>query len=239
MLAQVQATAGSQLRTRTREEGFVATLRDITLACPICGTRFRSRVVETVAGLGPLRMSTDFRESAGGADELPFQVHQCLGCGFAGGDDEFTVHEADEEWASAVDAETREGFDGDIAGSAKYEAAARVAAWRGRGARAAADLLLRAAWCCIAEHDHEAERYFRREAARMYERALAAYDDVPRERRARLTYLTGELWRRAGDERRAHAWFDRVADEVTDRANQGWIVALARKQRVDPKEWIG
>ena len=217
----------------------MTTLRDITLACPICGTRFRSRVVNDVAIAGcPLRMSTDFRECADSPDTLPFLVHQCVGCGFAGTDDEFTMHEDDDEWPSPLDARSRDGFDGNIAGSEKYEAAARVATWRGGGACVVADLLLRAAWCCIAERDIEAERYFRREAARMYEQALASYDEVPRERRARLTYLASELWRRAGDERRAHACFLRVADEVTDERTQLWLVRLAAQQRDEPREWL-
>jgi len=54
-------------------------------------------------------------------------------------------------------------------------------------------LLLRAAWCCVAEQDAEAERFFRRKAARAFESALARYDDVRRDRRAEVSYLVGEL----------------------------------------------
>ena len=54
---------------------------------------------------------------------------------------------------------------GAVLGSEKYEAAAKVAEWQGLEPRHVADLLLRAAWCCVDEGDVEAERYFRRKAA--------------------------------------------------------------------------
>jgi hypothetical protein len=122
--------------------------------------------------------------------------------------------------------------------SEKYEAAVETALRRGEGPQAIAELLLHAAWCCMAEEDGEAERFFRRQAAREYERALARYDDVPVERRAELTYLVGELWRRVGDRARASPWFERVAGEVIDWVEQGWLVTLAEQQRDRPDEWL-
>ena len=216
----------------------MTTLRDITLQCPICSTQFRSRAVAGIDWLGAFRQTSDFRKPIDGAEALAFRVHQCSGCGFAGCDDEFLVDEDREPWLPAHEAHPAEGSDRDATGSEKYEAAARIAARRGDAPRTIADLLLRAAWCCIDEGDPEAERWFRREAAKTFARALAGYDDVPRGERAVLTYLVGELWRRTGDERQARVWFNRVRDEVTDRANQCWIVALAVMQRDEPKEWL-
>jgi len=125
------------------------------------------------------------------------------------------------------------------AGSEKYEAAAQVAEWQSMDARYVADLLLRAAWCCVDEGDTEAERFFRRRAASMFERALSSYDGVAREERAVLTYLVGELWRRTGDTKAAAAWFDRVVHEVVDPPSQQWAVEAARQQRECPREWFG
>jgi uncharacterized protein len=102
-----------------------------------------------------------------------------------------------------------------------------------------ADLLIKAAWCCIDEGDVEGERFFRRKAARALESALARYDDVKREERALTTYLVGELWRRVGDRARARDWFDRVEAELTDDPAQLWILALAAQQRDRPREWLG
>jgi hypothetical protein len=97
--------------------------------------------------------------------------------------------------------------------------------------RHVADLLLRAAWCCVDEADTEAERFFRRKAAWKFEEALSSYDGVAREERAVLTYLVGELWRRVGDVRQATAWFDRVSGEITEVATQQWVQDAARQQR--------
>jgi uncharacterized protein (DUF2225 family) len=126
-----------------------------------------------------------------------------------------------------------------VCGSGKYEAAAKVDQWQGADPRHVADLLLRAAWCCVDEGDIEAERYFRRHAAWMFEEALNAYDGVPREERAILTYLVGELWRRIGDIKKASVWFGSVTGEVNDLQNQQWVVDAAEQQRLNPREWFG
>ena len=102
-----------------------------------------------------------------------------------------------------------------------------------------ADLLLRASWCCVDEGDIEAERFFRRKAAWMFEHALESYDGVAQEERAVLTYLVGELWRRVGDARLASAWFNRVETEVSDPSTQQWVIDAARQQRDCPREWFG
>ena len=73
----------------------------------------------------------------------------------------------------------------------------------------------------------------------MFEESLQAYDAVPREERAILTYLVGELWRRIGDNRKATAWFEQVAGEVTDPQNQQWVVDAADQQKLNPREWFG
>jgi hypothetical protein len=73
----------------------------------------------------------------------------------------------------------------------------------------------------------------------MFEEALQAYDAVPREERAILTYLVGELWRRIGDISKASHWFEAVTGEVTDQQNQQWVVDAAEQQRLNPREWFG
>lgn len=125
-----------------------------------------------------------------------------------------------------------------MTGSEKYEAAAKVARWQGADNRHIADLWLRAAWCCVDECDIEAERYFRRLAARWFESALAMFDGVPRTERAVLTYLVGELWRRIGDVKLADEWFDKVPGEIVDAGTQQWVVLVADQQRREPQEWF-
>ena len=128
---------------------------------------------------------------------------------------------------------------GTVPGSEKYEAAAKVAEWQGMEPRHVADLLLRAAWCCVDEGDIEAERFFRRKAAWKFEEALASFDGVAREGRAMIIYLVGELWRRIGDERKAARWFDQVPAEIVDPQSQRWVIDAARQQRDCPRERFG
>src|ERR687886_527273 len=188
----------------------MTTLRHIELTCPVCSTQFCSQAVSSTNSLGGKR--TDFHERAAGPQPLPYLVHLCPHCGFTGTEPDF-------ENEAAISPSLKEHVwdelaprlpDGEIPGSEKYEFAAKVASWQGAEPRRVADLLLRAAWCCVDEGDGEAERYFRRLAAWAFERALASYDGVERDERAVLTYLVGELWRRVGDVKRAREWFDAV-----------------------------
>lgn len=217
----------------------MTTLQQIDLRCPICDTRFHSQSVVSTNSFGGKR--TDFHERAAGTQPLPFLVHMCNRCGYTGSERDFS-EEAD------VSSTLKEHVWNELAptlacgavtGSEKYEAAAKVADWQAMDPRHVADLLLRAAWCCVDEGDVEAERFFRRKAARAFEGALATYDGVAREERAVLTYLVGELWRRVGDTGQSARWFDRVAIEVNDAHCQQWVVDAARQQKECPREWFG
>jgi uncharacterized protein (DUF2225 family) len=217
----------------------MTTLQQIELRCPICESRFRSQAVVSTNSFGGKR--TDFHERAAGTQPLPYLIHTCVKCGYSGSERDFT-EEADvsptlKEMVMSELAPCAAG--GCLTGSEKYEAAAKVAEWQGMEPRHVADLLLRAAWCCVDEGDIEAERFFRRKAAWKFEESLDSFDGVPREERAVLTYLVGELWRRIGDAGQSHAWFDRVTGEIVDGTTQQWIVDAARQQRDCPREWFG
>ena len=217
----------------------MTTLQQIELRCPICDTRFHSQTVISTNSFGGKR--TDFHERAAGTQPLPYLVHMCSRCGYSGSERDFS-EEADitpmlKEHVWNELAPLLSG--GNVAGSEKYEAAAKVAEWQNMEPRHIADLLLRAAWCCVDEADTEAERYFRRRAAWAFEQALDSFDGVAREERAVLTYLVGELWRRVGDTDRSREWFDRVPNEVDDSQSQQWVMDAARQQRDCPREWFG
>ena len=214
----------------------MTTLREIELTCPICCHTFSS---QTVLSTNLLGTRTDFHEQAEGDQPLPYLIHTCAKCGYTGCEQDFDTEAALEpalkehvwdELAPKLPA-------GPLSGSEKYEFAAKVAMWRGAEPRHVADAFLRAAWCCVDEGDIEAERYFRRYAAWGFENALDS-QDVERNERAALTYLTGELWRRIGDVRKACQWFDRVPSEITNPREQKWIRCAARQQRDHPREWF-
>ncbi|MDQ6829183.1 MAG: DUF2225 domain-containing protein [Gemmatimonadota bacterium] len=217
----------------------MTTLRHIELTCPICGNQFDSQAVLSTNSFGGKR--TDFHECAAGTQPLPYFIHLCSRCGYAGSEKEFS-EEADVSpmlkehiWDELAPRLTVNS----LSGSEKYEFAAKVAVWQGAEPRRVADLLLRAAWCCVDEKDSEAERYFRRQAAWTFEQALESYDGVERDERAVLTYLVGELWRRVGDVAKAAEWFDAVRSEMTMPANQQWILDAAKQQKEMPREWFG
>ncbi len=217
----------------------MTTLQQIELRCPICETQFRSQTVISTNSFGGKR--TDFHERAAGTQPLPFLIHTCNRCGFSGAERDFTEETEvspvlkERVWNELAPSLTTTA----ACGSEKYDAASKVADWQGLEPRHVADLLLRAAWCCVDEGDVEAERYFRRKAAWKFEESLSTYDGVGREERAVLTYLVGELWRRVGDVTRANRWFDQVSPEVTDAATQQWVIDAANQQRENPREWFG
>jgi uncharacterized protein (DUF2225 family) len=225
---------------RFRSEGgrTMTTLRQIELRCPVCDNEFKSQSVVSTNAFGGKR--TDFHERAAGTQPLAYLIHMCSECGYSGGEADFTTPtDVSPILKQQVLKELAPLHPSPLCGSEKYEAAAKVAQWQGMESRHIADLLLRAAWCCVDEGDVEAERYFRRQAASMFEQALAAYDAVPREERAILTYLVGELWRRIGDTKKAGNWFESVAAEVVDLQNQQWVVDAADQQKLNPREWFG
>jgi uncharacterized protein len=217
----------------------MTTLQQIELHCPICDNQFRSQSVVSTNSFGGKR--TDFHERAAGTQPLPYLIHMCTRCAYSGSERDF----GDEAEVSPM---LKEHVWNELApllgssavnGSEKYEAAAKVAEWQNMEPRYVADLLLRAAWCCVDEGDIEAERFFRRKASWAFELALGSYDGVAKEERAVLTYLVGELWRRIGDDRQARKWFNRVADEIDDPVSQQWVLDAARQQRDCPREWFG
>ncbi len=220
------------------EEPAMTTLRQIELCCPVCDNEFKSQSVVSTNAFGGKR--TDFHERAAGTQPLAYLIHMCSECGYSGGEADFRgAADVSPVLKQHVLQELARSRPAMICGSEKYEAAAKVAQWQELDPRHIADLLLRAAWCCVDEGDVEAERYFRRHAAWMFEEALESYDAVPRDERAILTYLVGELWRRIGDTKKATHWFESVAEEVTDAEGQQWVVDAADQQRLNPREWFG
>ena len=164
----------------------MTTLRQIELSCPICENSFRSQAVVTTNAFGGKR--TDFHERAAGTQPLAYLVHMCDECGYSGGERDFNQDaEVSPLLKEHVLNELAPSANLESTGSGKYEAAAKVAEWQGLEERHIADLLLRAAWCCVDEGDIEAERYYRRHAAWMFEKALSRYDGVASEERAVLT----------------------------------------------------
>lgn len=219
------------------------TLVPIDLVCPVCEAKGRSNRVVTTNWFGG--KTTHFYEKASGdVQPLSFQIHICGICGFAGSEADFAEVPSEEKDGDAcarlrvfVQEAIVEKFAGiEAAGSDKYDSAAQIAEFQGRLVDAA-ERYLRASYCASEEGDYEAERYFMRYAAWRYAQALSGYDLIALEERARVTYLIGELWRRIGDNREAHKWFDKVRAEILE-PHQAWILQLSNQQKIAPREWL-
>lgn len=218
-------------------------LTHLRLTCPLCAESFESQKVMTTNSFGGKR--TDFHERAAGTQPLPYLVHVCASCGFAGREHLFSeeIRDGLKEDPTVCD-QLREALrtfaTRETAGSARYEAAATTLSIMGDDARLIADSYLRAAWCCVDEGDSEAERYFRLKAARGFMDALGGFDVIEKDERAVITYLVGELWRRIGDDAVARFWFDRVPAEIVDPKSQQWVIDAAVQQKgPHPREWFG
>src|SRR5215212_2901670 len=71
-----------------REGSGMTTLQQIDLRCPVCDTAFRSQAVVSTNSFGGKR--TDFHERAAGTQPLPYLIHMCSRCGYAGSERDFT-----------------------------------------------------------------------------------------------------------------------------------------------------
>lgn len=216
------------------------TLEWIELTCPVC-----KLVFETIAVVTGGNDSVETTEEVPGhpaAELLPYLVHVCRRCGYAGdlesfGDDiEITPAVRARVWAelapTLAPSVRMPWLLLTAPGSEKHDGAARVAEWRGMSALAVAELWIRAARCAVDEGDHEAERYYERFAARWFAEALRR-NEVARRERATITYGLAELSLHLGDVRAAAAWFERVIDEAVDDVSQQSIADAARQRTRD------
>ena len=194
------------------------TLKWIDLRCPVCESVFESMAASSTGDDGDYYIEPSTPASVSVA-VLPFLIHVCHRCGYAGAVSDFreSLELSDDvralvwsELAPQLGASVRIPWLAlTVAGSDKYDGAARIAQWRGDEELRVAGLWIRAAWCCIEEDDVEAERYYARHAARCFAKALDAYADLSDHERAYIAHQLGELWLRIGDEKQANAWFER------------------------------
>lgn len=216
------------------------TLQWIQLGCPVCDTTFESMTV--VRDDDASKAESSARSVA--ANLLPYLVHVCHRCGYAGSVDAFaqdvflTTEVRDRVWSelapTLAPSVRMPWLKLTALGSEKYEGAAKVAEWRNVDALAVGDLWFRAGRCAFDEGDHEAERYYARFAARWFTQALER-GDVDPESRAGLAFGLGELWLHIGDPRRAVGWFRQVSQEVVDPEAQRFLVeAAALRVGIEP-----
>jgi len=225
----------------------MTTLASVELRCPCCGKRFEA---EALASFNILGQHTDFRPEVGGIPFIFHTVQTCPGCGFTWGSDDFEEYRVSPDLRKKIEnVLTPLLGEGPLTPARKHELLARLYEAMGSSSLHIAGAYLHAAWCSsyMAEDEpgeteggnHSAdEMEYRKKALCHLESALKTEGLVPREERARLTYLAGELCRRVGDEKKARTYFDMVPGEIVDKRGQRWILNLAEQQRDAPRDRI-
>ena len=205
-------------------------IEEQSFTCPIDGEVFEDGIVMSTNQFG---QHTDFKPLVGGLFPFPFFVHACPKCGFAGSEEDFQA-KYEEDFRDWVKSElSGELESGPLYGGLKYLLAARCARRLGRPGREVADLYLRGAWCAQEEETPGLEMRCRKEAAGLLEETLES-GEIDAKERASMTYLVGELFRRLGDAKKAGEWFDMVAGEIVDPAEQAWVLKMAKIQKENP-----
>jgi uncharacterized protein (DUF2225 family) len=207
-------------------------IEEQSFTCPVDGEVFEDGIVLSTNQMGT---HTDFKPVVGGLFPFPFYVHACPKCGFAGYEEDFSTEYSEDfkDWVtSGLAAELQSG---PLYGGIKYLLAARCAHKLGKPGREVADLYLRGAWCAQDEEAPELEARCREEAAKLFEEALES-GEIEDKGRASVTYLVGELHRRLGSAETANDWFDKVAGEVVDSQEQGWLLKAAKMQKESPTD---
>ena len=196
------------------------TLKWIDLHCPVCASVFESMAASSADEEGHDYYIDPSTPVSTAIAMLPFLVHVCRRCGYTGAVSDFGEDvEISDDLRARVRAELAPQLGASVripwlaltvAGSDKYDAAARIAEWRGGDARHVAELWIRAAWCCVDESAVEAERYYARHAARWFAKALDVCGEFAEDERTTMAYRLGELWTRIGDLSQANVWFERA-----------------------------
>lgn len=211
------------------------------MRCPACAADVQLTKLRQVPRC--VRRATDFREVY--SDSAPwyeYQVHLCELCGFAGTEQLYRECSGPNFGLAAV-LESELGWNLEYAKRSpveRYYHAVHVAKLIDETELVIGHIALTGAWCAMAAGDSESEVYFRREAVDAYANALDEFDLVPREERAGLAYMIGELWRRVGEPDLANHWFRSVEIECAtadQKDEQSWL-RLAKQQATDPQEWM-
>lgn len=204
------------------------------LECPVCNSRISVNFVATASYYG---QDTDLRRHALNDDPLQENITTCPICYYSDYGHYFKEpRDLNEEVKQRIRENLPPILEKRINASTGYDYAARIGLWRQAPAKEIANLYLCAAWCCADESDTEREKSYRKTAAENFENAINQ-NEVEAAEIPAITYLIGELYRRAGSIELAHQWFNRAINiEVGDQLK--WVHELAKQQRDTPKERI-
>lgn len=209
-----------------------------TFECPNCRNEFESAAL---ASSSHGAVTTEFRPVALGMPPEPYEVHTCPKCGLSGWDEVFEDDTIAPRTSKLIaDRVTPLVRGGSVPAWRRYEYAAWIAEWQDKPDDTVAYLFLCAAWCCDdSEEDPTGDLAtgYRQQAITFNQRALLD-DRLEGNRRAEVTYLIGELYRRIGGLESADQWLRRVGELVASDETGRRIAALADRQRTAPEDQV-
>jgi hypothetical protein len=199
------------------------------LKCPNCKDKFTVNVPMSCTRAGT---DTDFRPLYIGGDITELLIHTCHRCGFTGHEEEFGAKVAAEVSTLIAQRLTPLVRDERSPSWRSYEYAAWIAEWRRMGERTVAEYYLRASWCCRTAWGNslvDTDEYYRRKAIEHFQRALDT-GAVEADEIDVITYLIGELHRRAADFAEASRWLRQAVELADGKADRQWVADLATTQ---------
>ncbi|MFX1597899.1 MAG: DUF2225 domain-containing protein [Promethearchaeota archaeon] len=198
-----------------------------TVTCPNCEDVF---VATQVFSCGFASKTRDFMPNYWGANPLPFFVHVCPNCMFAGYSGEFEVTDA-----------TSQKKEPEIPAWEKYYLLAqRLVDEQQDNVKSLSDIAwtyLQSAWTArVVDRDREKERMRLEDALIFFKRVYEKDTD------ARVTYTCGEINRLLGEFDEADRFFHEVPDHakktrlVEEEKNLDWLIELSKEQKTAASE---
>lgn len=185
---------------------------DISVKCPACGIKFRSRQLPVVLDTG--YRNSELRQDFKGAipNVEPYLVTSCPSCGRSDWINNFPVIEEEATVAQQV-----------TEAHLMYRAAALGAERGGRDFYNVAMFYLYAAWCADDSALPADAREYRLLAADAFQKSLLD-NSCPLGSRMEIEYLIGEILRRAGEFEPCRAHFNKVLPRLSSQ-----FALMARK----------
>jgi hypothetical protein len=205
------------------------TTNTVQLHCWVCDATSTASQLRayTLRGRG-----SDLCPQPVGPNPLSLLVHTCPTCGFTGDHRAFHPSQMDEqvrEWVQAGGLRAAAGELGDSARERYQVAALCHARRRHPSPLQLAEYYLAASWSAQLEGAEEEAGPLQEEAASHLEQALLQ-GEVEDQERAVMTYLTGELRRRAGEFAAALQLFDEAAREFARYGGPRWLLRALGQQ---------
>lgn len=202
-----------------------------SLRCPACESAFEAEVVGACEVVGE---DSDLCPRYSGTNPLAYLVQSCPSCGFAAYEDDFSgpvLRRVRQNVRKKIWPRTRSG----ATPGESWKYAIWCARWMGKGAADIARMCITASWYCRNAGLPAEEARHQRRAIPLLRFALGEHETDDAER-GMYTYLLGEFHRRLGDWEWAEVWYGRVQREARDDPDQQWLIRLADRQRISPRE---